>query len=663
MRPYKSLIALTGALLLALLLVPGGTTAPPDKQPARPDEAPKAPATLTAERAALDVGQAKPATVGAAGAFYRVLHVEFEDAASCANFGVKHKVKGTHVLSRFEKWADLFLEAPSDATEDRIWADVRRAPGYRWAESGSLLFAPPTPPGPEGEKTRDVSSPIVRGGVKEGERTWTGKGVIIAVIDSGLDFRHPDFITYDDKGLPTSRVLYFWDTTWVSYNRPKGATAAPYSYPNGTPLGTLLSQDELTAQLRGGRPLLPTCDLNGHGTACASVAAGNGNGAGPDAKRKREHAGVAPEADIIAIRIGGAPGLGLPNACLLGAICAWLDEVSRKAGKPYVVSCSFGGQYGGRDGYRVLERQLDARFPPDAPGKALCIAAGNDGDYALHAEAVFGGEGDKKTLRWLAPARGNLLLYYDTSDKDDLRFLKGDTVTRVASYTHGLTKTALSYVLFNPGRGELTLFSASGKRVRVDAYISPFKDDKHRPLNYFVGATAVAARQINTPATTSNAITVGSYDFNREFDQFGRGIYLDSVSRNRLGDIRLLPGELSGYSNPGPRRGDDKQVKPEVAGPGQWYVAAAPLNVTVNRRDTTGLYRAFNGTSAATPHVAGLVALILEKNKKLTGTRIKELLRKASRDDKTGEVPNPRWGYGKLDQAAAERILRAVPTP
>lgn len=675
MRPYKSLAALAAAFLIALTLGPGGTSAPPDSKDDRGGKARVPAEAVAAEMVALETGMSAPVSSGPADANYMVLHVEFKDAPSCTDFGVKHRVKNAHVLARFQKWADLFLETPAfrdvpaASRQSRIFnaalavmTAVSKAPGYVWSDLGSILYAPPPPALPEGEKTRDVSSPIVRGGIKEGDRTWTGKGVLVAIVDSGIDFRHPDFIRYDDKGRPTSRILTFWDTTWVSYGSRKGGAKSPFAYPNGTPLGTLYTRDELTAQLRGAPASIPTCDLNGHGTACASIAAGNGNAAGP--KKKKDFAGVAPEADIIAVRIGGGPGKGLANASLLGAICAWLDSVAKKEGKPYVVSCSFGGQYGGRDGYRVLERQLDARFAPDASGRALCIAAGNEGDYPLHAEAVFGGSDAKKTLRWVARVPNAVVtLYFDTSDKADLRLTPGTSVSRSFSYTHGLTETVVWGLRVERGKGEITLSTASGKRVGVHAYISDYVDEKGEILNHFDGSCAVHARQIATPATTANAITVGSYDFDNTFDQFGRKLYLNSVSNNRMGDRRLLPGELSGYSNPGPRRLDDKVIKPDIVAPGQWYTAAAALNVPSRNHDTTGLYRAFNGTSAATPHVAGIIALLLEKNKKLTGAQIKELLRKATQDDKTGRVPNSQWGYGKLDRAAAERILKAVPTP
>ena len=127
----------------------------------------------------------------------------------------------------------------------------------------------------------------------------TGRGVAIAIVDSGIDFRNPDFITYDAEGRPTSRLLYLWDTTSDGFDSSGLGSKAPLSYPNGSSIGTLYTREQLTAELRSTVKRIPATDLNGHGTACAGVACADGNfGA----------SGVAPKARLIPIRL--ASGLG-----------------------------------------------------------------------------------------------------------------------------------------------------------------------------------------------------------------------------------------------------------------------------------------------------------------------------------------------------------------
>jgi len=104
-------------------------------------------------------------------------------------------------------------------------------------------------------------------------------------------------------------------------------------------------------------------------------------------------------------------------------------------------------------------------------------------------------------------------------------------------------------------------------------------------------------------------------------------------------------------------------VKPDVVAPGQWYTAPAARN-TQARLDSSGHYRLFNGTSAATPYCAGVVALLMQKKPDITLGEIKNLLKKcATQDDFTGKVPNPDWGHGKLDLKALEKMIAEVSHP
>ncbi len=81
-------------------------------------------------------------------------------------------------------------------------------------------------------------------------------------------------------------------------------------------------------------------------------------------------------------------------------------------------------------------------------------------------------------------------------------------------------------------------------------------------------------------------------------------------------------------------------------------------------RDTTGKYQLFSGTSAAAPYAAGVVALLLQENPKLSIEAIKELLTLCATEDKfTGPVPNTAWGHGKLDvEAIGKMIKKAAPS-
>jgi subtilisin family serine protease len=604
-----------------------------------PEEALRAVVAFSTAPAAAARGEQVPQTIPTPyTSAYKVIHLEFRDADACERF----KADGAAVFCRFGRFADVFVDA------DKNLGDVlfkNAGAGIVWFDFGSTAIAPPPPPArPAKEKARAIET-VVRGGIGD----LNGKGVIVAIVDTGLDFRHPDFVTYDADGKPTSRLLAFWDTASDAYGDNVGGKA-PISYPNGASIGTVYSRDELTRELRTGKPRIHVWDINGHGTACASIAAGNGN-----ATEEKRYAGVAPQADLIAVRIQDR-GPGLENAYLLNAICGWVDEVARKEGKPVVLSCSFGGHSGGHDGYRVNERQLNARFPATVQGRALCIAGGNEGSERIHAAVSFGPD-DKGTLKWNSFRSGVLDVYTDADKKTDVE-VEGVSDQSVTRFLHGLTGKLVLYIRVPSGPGQLRLVSKANRKLTADAYIST----THDPRDGFDDSCRVYGKQIGTPATTAQAITVGSYDFSNTFETQGKPLFLKA--ENRKGDLdRMTLGALSGYSNPGPSRLGDV-VKPDVVAPGQWWTAAAAMN-TPALRDTSGGYRLFNGTSAATPYAAGIVALLMQKKPTITLGEIKELIRNhADKEDdqvsRFGRTPSPEWGHGKLNRKAVAAMLEAV---
>lgn len=570
---------------------------------------------------------------------YTPWHLEFSTAEACAAF----KVEGAHVFARHDRWADAFVPA-NFLAQNAMW----RAPGLVWADTmGAVIVPPPAPAEPVA--SRALTETIVRGGLQG----LKGKGVTIAIVDSGLDFRHPDFIAPDGS----SRVKAFWDTTSLDHLKGLGKPG-PVTYPNGVGIGTVYTREQLTAELRAPVKKLPPGDVNGHGTSCGSIAAGNG-AAYPD----RRYAGVAPEADLVVARIGGSDGRGLENAYLLGAICAWIDEVAGKS--PAVVSCSFGGQYAGRDGTFVQERQLDSRFGPAVKGRSLVIAAGNEAQQTLHAETRIEGESAPGSISWKVPegSRASLIFHVGLANRFDVGWKSAGKTEAVVKATdfHPLSKQVRLQVVAGPGEYTLQLWSRAGKAAAVDAYISSLGGILPPA---FVGPSAKPGKQIACPGTTLNAVTVGSYDFNAQVDIGGKTLTLGRKQGTVF--VPLPIGFLSAYSNHGPRRTGDS-VKPDLVAPGQWHTAARILGKAKGPNEfleTSGKYTYFNGTSAATPYVSGVIALMYEKNPGLTVAEVRSLLHgKMTPDAQTGSVPNAAWGHGKMDLKAVQAVLAAVKKP
>ncbi len=581
------------------------------------------------------------------GTVYVVLNIEFKTpAARRAVFSDQKKsaIKYAYVLTAIDRFADVFVETIE------AWDAIAKNPNIVRVEENRRVTAPPPPDVVRGDISQAIPDNIVRGGLQG----LTGKNVIIAVLDTGIDFRHPDFITYDQQGRPTSRISYLWDTS-LSHKSGRG-NVAPVKFPNGTSIGTLFMKDQLTAELRSDRATIPATDVDGHGTACASVAVGNGN-ADKMAKAKvhgKSVEGVAPDAEIIGVRLGYR---GLENVYLLNAIAEWLDKVAGKT--PLVVSGSFGGHFSGHDGQRVEERQLNARFPLDKAGRAIVFAAGNEGADAIHAEAKFSGE--RKHIVWNANRETMIQIYFDSAD-DKVRITPSQATPLGDKLTwefNPLTKQYQANLVVAPGPGGIWLSNAEGRSGAAHLYFW------NRNLGSFAPQSVSYSHLVGSPGNMENAITVGSYDWNDNFHSGGSPIFLNAVCLgNDNKPLGITIGSLSCYSSPGPNR--NGTVKPDIVAPGEWYSSSYAKIPGVGgaegwKVDSTGNYAAMNGTSAATPYTSGIVALMFEKKPTLTLGEIKRLLK--GNASKTGlipfsqAIPNNNWGYGKLDMAAVNKIF------
>ena len=557
------------------------------------------------------------------GEAYRVFHLEFADRVAAANFNDPTFT----VFNRSGRFVDVFAPPTDEALE--IVANLN---GLVWLDYNRTVEIPVPPKANQVGATRARKETVARQGVAG----YTGKGVTIALVDSGFDIRHPDFQTVGPDGQPRTRFLALWDTTET---RPGFGKPAHIRYPNGQPIGVIYSQEDLNAYLATPEAKRPDIlwDGDGHGTSCAGIAAGNGQ-----ALEGRPYAGVASQADLIGIRLGARA----QNTYLITALLAWLDR--QAANRPLVISNSWGGHRTGHDGSSLVERQIDERFRPDRPGRLVLFAAGNEGSDGLHSSADFQGADKPAVLKM--PTAGpeddvEVTVYFDSNDPD----LTSDPPAEV-SFVHGVTGQTVWRVRPDPGKETLRIYSKSGKQGHYDAYIAGQIGEEKA---FFDPSVATYDELVNNPGTAENVLTVGSYDFNPFFEHNGEVLNLgvgEEMSPMTVGDI-------SGYSSPGLTRLG--RLKPDFAAPGQWWTAATPLQGNEDRiTDTSGRYTLFNGTSAATPYAAGVMALLLEKNPKLTLEQVRSLLDRHLRSDAyTGQVPNPTWGRGKLTLSAVEAML------
>lgn len=202
-------------------------------------------------------------------------------------------------------------------------------PEIEYAEKPKSLYF-------EVEEGRRVSCINV---VQDAPLSLSGKGVLVAIVDSGIDYRHRDFRNQDG----TTRILNLWDQT--------GTGSPPAGYHIGTEytkteIDAVLNSERMTAdeEVRGENRVL-TVDNSGHGTAVAGIAAGNGSSS------EGIYRGAAPQSELLIVKLGQPRENGFPRTTEL---MQGLDYVIRKAleyHRPVAVNVSFGNTYGSHEPY------------------------------------------------------------------------------------------------------------------------------------------------------------------------------------------------------------------------------------------------------------------------------------------------------------------------
>ncbi len=193
----------------------------------------------------------------------------------------------------------------------------------------------------------------------------TGKGVLLAVIDSGIDYKLSEF--RDEEG--NTRIRYLWDQTL----RPE----EEHRPPEGFSVGVEFTAEEINAALaaEGSEQqfsLLPTVDTGGHGTAVAGIAAGSST----------RYRGVAVEAELLIVKLGVADSLGFPRTTEIMRAVTYAVNKAVELQMPLVINLSFGNTYGAHDGSSLLERFLDNAA--EIGRTVICVGSGNEGANGGH---------------------------------------------------------------------------------------------------------------------------------------------------------------------------------------------------------------------------------------------------------------------------------------
>lgn len=452
----------------------------------------------------------------------------------------------------------------------------------------------------------------------------TGKGILIGIVDSGIEYGNMDFRNEDG----TTRIRFLWDQT-IEGNPPKGyQIGTEYSKEQ---IDEALSQPEKIQQIQ----MVPSRDTSGHGTAVAGVAAGNGRNSGG------RYRGVAPDCELIIVKLGNPGGIGFPRTAELMQAVDYIVRKAEKLNMPVSVNISFGNTYGSHNGTSLPERFLDVAA--EVGRTIITVGTGNEGAEAGHA-AGFLKEGEERLLPLAVQERQgsfSVQIWTDYTDVIGVVLItpSGEKIGPIREvmgtqrFRTGKTEILLYYGEPSPYSGSNEIFleflptddyvnSGEWNIVLIPEQIVTGQYEMWLPVSYVLNeGTAffypTEERTLTIPSTASRVLTVGAYDA-----------------------ATMSYADFSGRG----KQGQDNQ-KPDIAAPG--------VNVISVQGERN--YAAFTGTSFAAPFAAGGAALLMEwgivkKNDMyLYGEKVKAYLRRGARQLPGYEKwPNNQFGYGAL---------------
>lgn len=462
------------------------------------------------------------------------------------------------------------------------------------------------------------------------DTSLTGSGTLVGVIDSGIDYTHPDFRNPDGS----TRILELWDQTIQPESVSGGRS------PDGYSLGTLFTRDIINEALNtpstaAQNAICPSRDLSGHGTHVAGICAGNGRAS------NGIYRGIAYEADLLIVKLGSSNPRSFPNTALLMMGVDFCVRKSLRLNVPLALNLSFGNTYGSHSGSSLLETYLDSVC--ELGRISIVVGSGNEGSASGHTGGVL-----------------------SESKSDSIQFSISDYTTSLNiqlwknywdEFSVTLTPPTGVGITFpnGPGAwrysfGETEIYSYNGEptpytpfqEIYIDflpqnTYLTPgvwtirLTPQRIRSGIWDMWMPSSAIRNQTTafllptpdttltiPSTSSRVITVGAYDSTQN---------------------TYAPFSGRGFT------WNNQFIKPDLVAPG----------VNITSCAIGGGYEQRSGTSMATPFVTGTASLLLQwgiiegNDLFLYGEKIRAFLINGAKPlPGFTSYPNPQIGWGAL---------------
>ena len=514
----------------------------------------------------------------------------------------------------------------------------------------------------EGRRASCITG-VQGGGVSENPYQLTGRGVLVGIIDSGIDYSHPAFISSNGE----SRILYLWDQT-------ADGNANPDKIPAGYSGGVEYNKYEIDAALREKnadirKQMLPVTDRgSGHGTSVAAVAAGSGNGS-----LGARYRGVALESDLIVVKLGQA-GEGFPRTTEIMEGINYVIGKAIELGMPAAVNLSFGNNNGAHNGGSLFENYIT-----DVSGvwkNVICIASGNEGDARHHVNVQFSADAGRLSNTGRLPDTGQTAEIEKYTETVQIPFAVGDRIKELSIQVWKSYQDEFEFAVITPDNSRIPLTVRAGtgveffsQRNRIQVYYgepSPYEMIQELYMR-FLPIQVNSGRDIEQDAYISSGIwnleivpkKIADGNVNiwmPTSELIGRStgflrpdayttLTIPSTARKiiTVGAYNTSNDTAASFSGRG-RTADGRQM-PDIVAPGVNIITAVP----------GGGYSPRTGTSIAAPFVAGSAALLMEwgivrgNDPFLYGEKVKAyIIKGARRLPGQADVPDDIYGWGAL---------------
>lgn len=509
------------------------------------------------------------------------------------------------------------------------------------------------------EVKKSTRTDQVQAGVNLPE-AFLGKNVVIGIIDNGFQYGHVNFWNKNRDELRVKRV-------WDQYKQGK----APAGFSYGTEYAT---QEEILQAAKDST-------LSTHGSHVAGIAAGAAQ------SEENDYSGIAPEAELVFVSLNTKDMIQGNNAAVIDGI-NYIYQYAESVGKPCVVNLSLGSHLGPHDGTSTFDQMSDAL---QGSGKLLVGAVGNEATNKFHISKRFQEETPDtlKTLidfKYMYDQHASIEIW---GDKDMsysfIPFVYSNTDKKiVATYpatelsTIGLSQNEYT---FNEDKDKLI------GSIKINGEISPnnnkphmmvtasfFRSETHR-IGFFITSQNQGSVHLWTDYYYSGFSNADQEEFTDGNDDCsmgeigGTGKRIISVGASVSRDHYYRYGiyypskekldSLVSFSSHGPTA--DGRIKPEITAPGSYIISSLSAYYEGNKIKATPItfngqkheFGYMQGTSMASPAVAGILATWMQAKPDLTPEQAKDILQKTAYTDSfTGTISEEgcnNWGYGKID--------------